>query len=92
MPGPDEDRGKQLVTTYVVGCAASLIFVALRLWCRISTHAVAVDDWCMLVTAVRPHNHFFVVERCSTVRHFSSLARSGFVSTVSNEGLIQELS
>jgi hypothetical protein len=52
IPGPDEDRGAQLVAAYVVGCAASLIFVALRFWSRISFGGLGADDWCMLVTAV----------------------------------------
>lgn len=52
IPGPDEDRGAQLVAAYVVGCAASLIFVALRFWSRISLGGLGADDWSMLVTAV----------------------------------------
>ncbi|KAF1948817.1 hypothetical protein CC80DRAFT_430540 [Byssothecium circinans] len=52
MPGPDQDRGPRLVATYVVGCAAALIFVALRFWSRISIHAIGADDWCMFVTAL----------------------------------------
>ncbi|KAF2874758.1 hypothetical protein BDV95DRAFT_591547 [Massariosphaeria phaeospora] len=50
FPGPDIDRGPHVVAAYVVGCAVSGMFIALRLWSRISIQALGLDDWCMVLT------------------------------------------
>ncbi|PSN75622.1 hypothetical protein BS50DRAFT_568219 [Corynespora cassiicola Philippines] len=48
--GPDVDRGANVAATYIVGCSVSFIFVLLRFWARYQIRALAIDDWCMLVT------------------------------------------
>lgn len=54
--GLDVDRGGKVAAAYIVGCAISFIFVALRFWARIQIRGLALDDWCMLVTWVCTHS------------------------------------
>ncbi|CAI6332704.1 unnamed protein product [Periconia digitata] len=51
-PGPDDDRGKELAVVYILGCAISVIFGALRCYARIMSRATQIDDWFMYITVI----------------------------------------
>ncbi|CAI6243446.1 unnamed protein product [Periconia digitata] len=51
-PGPDENRVVEIVVIYVIGTALGVLFMGLRLWSRIISKALGIDDWCMLAATI----------------------------------------
>jgi hypothetical protein len=68
--GPDVDRGANVAATYIVGCAVSFIFVALRFWARYRISGLATDDWCMLVTWVHIPQLLYLIRAVLTYSRF----------------------